>query len=88
MAAVRTRSTYQLHVELGGLTLMELVDEVAEQALLALPESERRRYLPEVRARVEQVLRRHIVAYDTCGLGSLCQDGEPFDPWPAGEHQG
>lgn len=81
MAPARAPSTYQLHVELAGLTLTELVDEVVDQALLALPHDDRRRYLDEARSRVERVLRRHIVAFDTCGMGSLCQDSARYDPW-------
>ncbi|MEW6044872.1 MAG: hypothetical protein AB1609_00080 [Bacillota bacterium] len=82
MAAVRSPSTYQLHLDLGGLTLAELVDVVVEQALLPLPEADRRRYLPQVRANVERVLRKHVVAYDACGMGSICRDSERYDPWP------
>ncbi|HEY8424976.1 MAG TPA: hypothetical protein VIK73_03050 [Limnochordales bacterium] len=81
MSPVRTRSVHQLHVELSGLTLPELVDVVAEQALLPLPEPERRRYMAQVRANVERVLRKHIVALDMCGLADVCQSSQPYDPW-------
>lgn len=81
MSAVRTRTVHQLHVDLAGLTLPELVDVVAEQALLPLPEPERRRYLPQVRANVERVLRKHIVGFDICGMASVCRSSERFDPW-------
>ena len=82
MASVRAPSVHQLHLDLGGLTLTELVDIVAEQAVLPLPADDRRRYLPQVRANVERVLRKHIVAYDLCGMASICRSGAPFDPWP------
>ncbi len=81
MSAVRTRSVHQLHVELSGLTLPELVDVLAEQALLPLPEPERRQYMARVRANVERVLRRHIVAFDLCGMSDVCRSSQPFDPW-------
>lgn len=85
MSSVRAPSVHQLHVDLSGLTLPELVDIVAEQALLPLPEADRRRYLPQVRENVERVLRKHIVAYDVCGMASVCQSSEPFDPWPSAQ---
>lgn len=83
MPTVRAPDVKQLHVDLGGLTLPELVEIVVEQALLPLPEADRRRYLPQARQNVERVLRRHIVAYDMCGMSTVCQSSEPFDPWPA-----
>ena len=83
MASARSSSAFQLHVDLRGLSLLDLVDRVARAALAVLPEDSQARYLEAARRQVEAVLRDHIVAFDTCGLSAICQDSEPFDPWPA-----
>ena len=88
MAPTRSASAYQLHVELHGLTLTDLVEKVAQRALLALPPHEREQYLNAARREVEAVLREHIVAFDTCGLSAICGDSEPYDPWPPAGQDG
>lgn len=88
MAGARSPSAFQLHVDLQGLSLPELVDRVARAALAALPPEMQRSYLEPARAEVEKVLRQHIVAFDTCGLSAICGDSEPFDPWPATSYAG
>lgn len=84
MSRTRSPQTFQLHLELKGLDLAHFVDKVTQSALSVLPPELQERFLPEARLAVEEVLREHIVAFDTCGLSSFCQDSEPYDPWPAG----
>lgn len=82
MPQTRSPQTFQLHLELRGLDLSRFVEKVARGALSVLPPELQERYLEQARLAVEEILRQHVVAFDTCGLSSLCQDSEPYDPWP------
>ncbi len=78
---VEGQASLQLHVKLVGRSLENMVDEVALAAWLALGRTGS--VGPEVREAVREVLRRYVVAMDVCGLASVCQESEEYDPWQA-----
>lgn len=69
----------QLHVWLNGRSLDDMVDDVARGAWAASGRSGA--VAPEVRQAVRDALRRYVVGMDVCGLSSLCQESEEYDPW-------
>jgi len=76
--------TQQLHVDLHGGTLEDLVEDLAGVCARTLgpgvagPLGEAER---EMREALRAGLRSYIVGFDVCGLASVCGEAERFDPW-------
>ncbi|MGE5591102.1 MAG: hypothetical protein ACM3ZA_10875 [Bacillota bacterium] len=75
------QAALQLHVKLDGRTLEDMVEEVARAAWQASGQTGP--VLPEVHEAVRDALRHYVVAMDICGLASVCQESEEYDPWQA-----
>lgn len=75
-------SPSSLHVDLNGRSLAEFIDTLSAVAYKAYPDGPRNiAAYRAVRAAIIEELRKVLVAYDTCGLSSMCTQGEASDPW-------
>lgn len=79
--ALEGQASLQLHVKLDGRSLEDMVEEVAQAAWQASGQTGP--MLPPVREAVREALRQYVVAMDVCGLSSVCQESEEYDPWQA-----
>ncbi len=76
--------TQRLHIKLQDMDLQDLVDELATATWKALyrgePDHSFANY-QNLREALESVLRRRIVAFDICGLATICQEATEIDAW-------
>jgi hypothetical protein len=76
--------TQRLHLKLEDMDLQGLVDELTTATWKALyhgePDHSFANY-QNLREALEAVLRRHVVAFDLCGLATICQEATEIDPW-------
>lgn len=79
--AAEDQASLQLHVKLDGRSLEDMVEEVTLAAWRASGRTGSAG--PEVQEAVRKTLRRYVVAMDVCGLASICQESEEYDPWQA-----
>ena len=76
--------TNQLHVDLHGGGLGDMVADLADLCLATLGPAVHGRPGPArdaIRKALAAALRGHVVGFDICGLGAICRDAEAFSPW-------
>lgn len=72
----------QLHVKVDERGLEGLLEDVAREMAAAVRDDGYARIpLPAVKRALRQSLSSRIVAFDLCGLSSVCWETEEFDPW-------
>ncbi|MCI0695087.1 hypothetical protein L0337_24135 [candidate division KSB1 bacterium] len=75
--------TQRLHIKLEDMDLQGLVDELTTATWKAIyrgePDHSFANY-QNLREALESVLSRHIVAFDLCGLATVCQEATEIDP--------
>ena len=83
----QTRQTQRLHIKLEDMDLQDMIDELTAEAWRAAffgePDPASAKYR-ELRRALEGVLRRHVVAFDICGLAAICREATEVDPWEKG----
>jgi hypothetical protein len=76
--------TQRLHIKLEDMNLQDLVDELTTATWKAIyrgePDHSFANY-QNLREALESVLRRHVVAFDICGLATVCQEATEINPW-------
>lgn len=78
------RMVNQLHVRPGEGGLEGMVDRIARRAFRAVREAPAGNAIATygaLRLAVKAALKEHVIAYDICGLSSLCHDATEIDPW-------
>jgi hypothetical protein len=76
--------TQRLHIKLEDMDLQGMVDELTTKAWKVIYSGEPDHSLANyhnLREALESVLRRHVVAFDLCGLAAVCHEATEIDPW-------
>jgi hypothetical protein len=76
--------TQRLHLKLDDMDLQGMVDELTTAVWKVIYAGEPDRTLANyhnLREALETVLRRHVVAFDICGLAAVCREATEVDAW-------
>lgn len=76
--------TQRLHLKLENMNLQDMVDELTTTTWKVIYSGEPDHALANyqrLRQALESVLRRHVVAFDICGLATICHEATEIDPW-------
>jgi hypothetical protein len=73
-----------LHIKLEDMDLQGMVDELTTTVWKEIYNGEPDHALANyqnLRQALESVSRRHVVAFDICGLAAVCHEATEIDPW-------
>jgi hypothetical protein len=76
--------TQRLHLKLEDMDLQGMIDELTTAAWKVIYAGEPDHTLANyhnLREAMEAVLRRHVVAFDICGLAAVCREAAEVDAW-------
>lgn len=76
--------TQRLHLKLEDMDLQDMIDELTTAVWKVIYAGEPDRTLANyhnLRDALETALRRHVVAFDICGLAAVCREATEIDAW-------